>query len=198
MDIFEPIRRGYHAMGFGADADVLGMLDQGGPEPACWEVHSLDFRVRSRPAGEVAALDLFGRLPAQYELVHVQVRTWSPSERHARLVVGGGYRVRVRGTDGGVRPALQPCLVVRRRPREGRAQSDRRLRAASPSCVRVLRRLRVASPEAAPARPVPGGQAPAGDDPRNTSQPCPSAISSESRVAATSIVKKSRLGLPGT
>ena len=97
MDI-EFIRRGYHAIGFGADEDVLGMLDQSGPEPACWEIHSLDVRVRSRPAGEVAALDLFGRLPAQYELVHVRVRTWSPSERHARLVVGGSYRVRVRGT----------------------------------------------------------------------------------------------------
>ena len=99
MDAFEPIRRGYHALGFGADADVLGMLDQGGSEPACWEVHSLDARrVRSRPAGEVAALDLFGRLPAQFELANVQVRSWSPNERRARLVVGGSYRVRVRGT----------------------------------------------------------------------------------------------------
>lgn len=98
MDIFEPIRRGYHALGFGADADVLAMLDQSGPEPACWEVHSLDARMRSRPAGEVAALDLFGRLPEQYELVRVQVRSWSTNERRARLVVGGSYRVRVRGT----------------------------------------------------------------------------------------------------
>ena len=99
MDVFEPIRRGYHALGFGADADVLAMLDQSGPEPACWEIHSLDpRRVRSRPAGEVAALDLFGGLPAQFELVGVQVRSWSPNERHARLVVGGSYRVRVRGT----------------------------------------------------------------------------------------------------
>ena len=40
MGIFEPIRRGLP--GFGADADVLGMLEQGGPEPACWEIHSLD------------------------------------------------------------------------------------------------------------------------------------------------------------
>ncbi len=98
MDIFEPIRRGYHALGFGADADVLDMLDQSGPLPACWEIHSLDARMRSRPAGEVAALDLFGDLPAQYELVNVEVRTWKPNERRARLVVGGRYRVRVRGT----------------------------------------------------------------------------------------------------
>jgi ketosteroid isomerase-like protein len=98
MDIFEPIRRGYHALGFGADADVLAMLDQDGPEPICWEVHGLDLRVRSRPAGEVAALALFGRLPEQYELVGVQVRSWSPNERRARLVVVGSFRVRVRGT----------------------------------------------------------------------------------------------------
>jgi hypothetical protein len=35
MDPFEPIRRGYHALGLGADADVRAMLDQSGPEPAC-------------------------------------------------------------------------------------------------------------------------------------------------------------------
>jgi len=99
MDIFEPIRRGYRALGLGADADVLAMLDQSGPEPACWEIHSLDARrVRSRPAGEVAALSLFGGIPAQFELAGVQVRTWSPYERRARLVVGGSYRVRIRGT----------------------------------------------------------------------------------------------------
>ncbi len=98
-DIFEPIRRGYHALGFGAEADVLAMLDQDGPEPACWRIHSLDVRrVRSRPAREVAALDLFGGFPAQFELIGVQVRSWGPSERHARLVVGGSYRVRARGT----------------------------------------------------------------------------------------------------
>jgi ketosteroid isomerase-like protein len=99
MDIFEAVRRGYHALGFGADADVLAMLDQDGPEPACWEIHSLDIRrVRSRPAGEVAALDLFGGLPAQFELAGVQVRSWAPNERRARLAVSGSYRVRLRGT----------------------------------------------------------------------------------------------------
>ena len=98
-DIFEPVRRGYSALGLGADSDVLAMLDQGGPEPACWEIRSLDVRrVRSRPAGEIAALALFGGLPSQFELASVQVRTWSPNVRHARLVVGGTYRVRIRGT----------------------------------------------------------------------------------------------------
>ena len=99
MDVFEPVRRGYHALGFGADVDVLGMLDQNGPEPACWEVHSLDVRrVRSRPAGAVAALNLFAGFPAQFELVGAHVRTWSPNVRHASLVVAGSYRVRIRGT----------------------------------------------------------------------------------------------------
>ena len=75
------------------------MLDQDGPEPACWQIQSLDVRrVRSRPAGEVAALDLFGGLPAQFELAGVKVTAWSPDARHARLVVGGSYRVRIRGT----------------------------------------------------------------------------------------------------
>ena len=98
MDLFEPIRRGYRALGLGADEDVRAMLEQSGPEPACWEVHVFGFRRRSRPAGEVAALALFGRLPSQFELVRVRVTSWSPDERHARLVVGGQFRVRVRGT----------------------------------------------------------------------------------------------------
>jgi ketosteroid isomerase-like protein len=99
MDIFERVRRGYRALGFGADADVLAMLDQDGPEPACWEIHSLDVRrVRSRPAREVAALDLFGGFPAQYELIGVQVRSWAPNERRQRLGVVGTYRLRLRGT----------------------------------------------------------------------------------------------------
>ena len=98
MDLLEPIRRGYRAFGLGADEDVRAMLDQSGAEPACWEVHRFSLRRRSRPAGEVAALALFGHLPAQFELVSVRVTTWLPDERRARLVVGGHYRVRVRGT----------------------------------------------------------------------------------------------------
>jgi ketosteroid isomerase-like protein len=98
MDPFEPIRRGYHALGLGADADVRAMLDQTGPEPACWEVHRFSLRRRSRPAGEVAALALFGHLPPQFELVRVQVSSWAADERRARLVVDGHFRVRVRGT----------------------------------------------------------------------------------------------------
>ena len=98
MDLLEPVRRGYHALGFGTDEDVRAMLDQSGPEPACWEVHRFSLRRRSRPAGEVAALALFGRLPPQFELVRVRVTTWLPDERRARLVVGGHFRLRLRGT----------------------------------------------------------------------------------------------------
>ena len=70
----------------------------GGPEPACWEVRRLGFLGLSYPAGEVAAQDLFGRPPEQYELVGVQVGSWSPDERRQGLVVGGRCRVRLRGT----------------------------------------------------------------------------------------------------
>ena len=102
MDRFEPIRRGYHAIGLGADENVRAMLDQSGPGSACWEVHRFSLRRRSRPAGEVAALALFGPLPAQFELVNVQVSSWEPDARHSRLVVGGHFRLRVRGTSEAV------------------------------------------------------------------------------------------------
>ena len=98
MDHLEPIRRGYYAIGLGADEDVRAMLDQSGSEPACWEIRRFSLRHRSRPAGEVTALALFGGLPEQFELVGVRVTTWLPDERRARLVVGGQFRLRVRGT----------------------------------------------------------------------------------------------------
>ena len=98
MDDLEPIRRGYHALGLGADNDVRAMLDQSGPQPACWEVRRFSLRRRSRPAGEVAALALFGQLPEQFELAQVRVTSWEPDSRHARLVVGGHFRLRLRGT----------------------------------------------------------------------------------------------------
>jgi ketosteroid isomerase-like protein len=102
MDVFEPIRRGYRALGLGADADVRAMLDQSGPEPACWEICRFSLRRRSRPAGEVAALNLFGHLPAQFELMQVRVSSWEPDARHSRLVVGGHFRLRLRGTSEAV------------------------------------------------------------------------------------------------
>ena len=102
MDEFEPIRRGYHAFGLGADDDVLAMLDQGGPRSACWEVRRFSLRRRSRPAGDVAALELFGHLPEQFDLVQVRVSSWEPDARHGRLVVGGHFRLRMHGTSEAV------------------------------------------------------------------------------------------------
>jgi ketosteroid isomerase-like protein len=97
MDAFEPIRRGYHVLGLGASEEVLAMLDQSGPEPACWEVHTYGFGHHSHPAGEAAAVALFN-LPPHLELAQVQVTAWSPDERRGRLVVAGHYRARVRGS----------------------------------------------------------------------------------------------------
>jgi hypothetical protein len=98
MDVFEPIRRGYHAFGLGADEDVRAMLDQTGPEPACWEIHRLGLWGRHRPAGEVAALTIFGPVPPGYELAGVQVTGWEPDDRTRRLVVEGTFRLRQRGS----------------------------------------------------------------------------------------------------
>lgn len=97
MDVFEPIRRGYHAIGLGADQDVLAMLDQDGPRPARWEIHRFAPR-RRRLAGEIAALTLFGPVPQPYELVRVQVTSWEPDARTGHLVVNGSFRLRRRGT----------------------------------------------------------------------------------------------------
>ena len=43
-------------------------------------------------------MDLFGAFPPQFDLAGVRVRSWTPNERRGRLVVGGSYRLRVRGT----------------------------------------------------------------------------------------------------
>jgi ketosteroid isomerase-like protein len=98
MDDLEPIRRGYHALGLGADRDVLAMLDQDGPGPACWEIHRFGLWGRRRPAGEVAALALFGPTPPGYELAGVQIATWDPDDRTGRLVVDGRFRLRRHGS----------------------------------------------------------------------------------------------------
>ncbi len=98
MDVFEVIRRGYRALGLGADEHVLAMFDQLGGEPACWMVRDLGIFGGTRPSGEVAALDLFGGLPAHYELAAVTVQSWSVNRRRTRLTVSGRFRVRVRGS----------------------------------------------------------------------------------------------------
>jgi hypothetical protein len=98
VDVFEPIRRGYHAIGLGADADVRAMLDQDGPSPARWEIHRFALRRRHGSAGEIAALALFGPVPQPYALASVRVSSWEPDARTGRLVVGGSFRLRRRGT----------------------------------------------------------------------------------------------------
>jgi hypothetical protein len=98
MDVLELIRRGYHALGLGADDDVLAMFDQLGLEPAQWIVRDVGMFGASRPAGEVVALDLFAGLPPHFELVGVKLQGWNPNRRQTRLSVSGRFRVRVRGT----------------------------------------------------------------------------------------------------
>ena len=95
--MYEPIRRGYHAFGLGADEDVRGMLDQDGPEPARWEIHRFGLWDHHRPAPEVAALAIFGPLPPGFEVAGVRIETWDPDERTQRLVVDGMTRVRKQG-----------------------------------------------------------------------------------------------------
>ena len=98
MDIYEPIRRGYHAFGLGVDEDVLAMLDQDGPDPACWEVRRWGLWGRHRPAGDVAALAIFGPLPEDHEIAGVCVERWEADAGTGRLVVDGRVRVRRRGS----------------------------------------------------------------------------------------------------
>jgi len=98
MDGLECIRRGYNALGFGADRDVLAMFDQLGREPARWVMRDTvppGFQVT--PCGDIVAMDLFGHLPPQYEVIGVSPEKWEYSERHACLVVSGHVRVRPRG-----------------------------------------------------------------------------------------------------
>ena len=46
----------------------------------------------------MVALDLFGGMPAQYEVVGVEPRTWQLNRRETRLTVSGRFRVRLRGS----------------------------------------------------------------------------------------------------
>lgn len=97
MDAQELIRRGYRALGLGADDDVLAMFDQLGGEPADWVVYEPGAFGR-RPAGGVVAMELFGGLPSHFELIGVEPRTWTLNRRQTRLTVAGRFRVRTRGS----------------------------------------------------------------------------------------------------
>ena len=98
MDVQELIKRGYRALGLGADDDVLALFDQLGGEPALWEVYELGAFGRRHPAGDVVAMELFGGLPSHFEVIGVDPRTWSMNRRSTRLTVTGRYRVRPRGS----------------------------------------------------------------------------------------------------
>ena len=74
------------------------MFDQLGREPARWVVRSMTVFSRDYPANEVVALDLFGGMPAHFELVGVEPVAWKLNRRHTRLMVSGRFRVRPRGT----------------------------------------------------------------------------------------------------
>jgi hypothetical protein len=98
VDVYEPIRRGYHALGLGADADVRAMFEQDEPEPACWELHRWGLWGRHQLAPEVAALAIFGPIPPGYEIAGARIDTWDPDERTGRLVVDGIVRIRPNGS----------------------------------------------------------------------------------------------------
>ena len=98
MDVQELIKRGYRALGLGADDDVLALFDQLGGEPADWVVYEMGAFGRPHPARDVVAMELFGGLPSHFDVIGVELRTWSMNRRGTKLTVIGRYRARVRGT----------------------------------------------------------------------------------------------------
>lgn len=99
MDVEEQIKRGYRALGLGADKDVLAMLDAPGGEPAEWAVHRLGAFGRNHcPESGVVIMELFRGLPSHFELIGVDPQTWEMNRRHTRLTVTGRFRTRPRGS----------------------------------------------------------------------------------------------------
>ncbi len=96
MDVLERIKRGYRAVGPGAPRDVLAMFHQEQDDPPEWVI---DESGRISSTHDVVAMDLFAvHLPSQWEIVGVELRNWDLSEKASRLVVGGSFRARLRGT----------------------------------------------------------------------------------------------------
>jgi len=96
MDVLERIKLGYRAIGHGASRDVLAMFHQEQADPPEWVV---DDSLRVTPARDVVAMDLFaGALPSHWEIIGVDLRMWDFYTRKNRLVVGGRFRTRPRGT----------------------------------------------------------------------------------------------------
>jgi len=98
MDVQELIKRGYRALGLGADDDVLAVFDQLGDEPSQWVVYELGAFGGRHLAGEVVAMELFGGLPAHFEVIGADPQIWTPMKHGTRLMVAGHFRVRTRGS----------------------------------------------------------------------------------------------------
>jgi hypothetical protein len=96
MDVVERIRRGYRAMGPGAPRDLLAMFHQEQLDPPEWVIDESGHLHDTR---DVVAEDLFaGGLPSQWEVIGVDLRYWDLYQKKCRLVVGGRFRARLRGT----------------------------------------------------------------------------------------------------
>jgi hypothetical protein len=98
MDVLERIRRGYHAVGPGSPRAMLAMFHQEEAGAPQWVVYDVGDTGRVFESRDVVALDLFGGLPAHWELTGVDLRIWDFHERRSRLVVGGRFHSRPRGT----------------------------------------------------------------------------------------------------
>lgn len=96
--MFERIRRGYRAIGPGAPRDVLAMFHQEQPDPPEWVIHDSVTSGREFATREIVAMDLFGGLPPHWEVTGIELSMWDFYESYSRLVVGGHYRTRPRGT----------------------------------------------------------------------------------------------------
>jgi hypothetical protein len=98
MDVQERIRRGYHAIGPGSPRDVLALFHQDQATPPEWVVRDWSLKGRLREPQETVALDLFPAASEGFELIGVELRSWDFHESRARLVIGGRYRTRMRGS----------------------------------------------------------------------------------------------------
>ena len=99
MDVLERIKRGYRAIGPGASRDVLAMFHQEQTDAPDWVVEDVGNNGGIYASREVVAMELFaGAIPSHWEVIGVDLRMWDYYERRDRLVVGGRYRTRPRGT----------------------------------------------------------------------------------------------------
>ena len=97
MDPEELIRRGYRALGMGADRDVLAMFDQLGGHPSTWVVRDYVDAGHVYASRDVVALDLFAGIPPHFEIIGVDAERWRANDDATRIVVYGHYRTRPRG-----------------------------------------------------------------------------------------------------